>query len=247
VANRGRARSTSRKAAKSPAERGVSTDRAAAAAHSDTESETFVLLKNKPTAASSTVAKPEGGRGVFYVLLLQPLSRLAPNGWLNLAADAMHNFTDGVAIGAAYSAMLHGQKAPAGGGGGCSHGTHAPLASLGAATALSVLFHEVPHEIGDFTVLVRSGLTKNEAIRAQFGTALAAFAGTSFGLSFGSLSRWSNLVLVSGTAGGFLYIATIGMLADTAGAGGGAKQALFDGIGFILGVSVMVVVAVMEH
>jgi len=96
-------------------------------------------------------------------------------------------------------------------------------------------------------VLVRNGLTKNEAIRAQFGTALAAFAGTIFGLFFGAMSRWSNLVLVSGTAGGFLYIATIGMLADTAGAGGGVKQAFFDGCGFVLGMSVMVVVALLEH
>lgn len=57
-------------------------------------------------------------------------------GWLNIAADCMHNFTDGLAIGATFAA-----------GGG-----------VALATSISVFFHEIPHEIGDFSVLIRSGM-----------------------------------------------------------------------------------------
>lgn len=57
-------------------------------------------------------------------------------GILNLAADALHNMTDGIAIGAAFAT-----------------GT-----GLGYSTALATLMHELPHEIGDFAVLVQSGM-----------------------------------------------------------------------------------------
>lgn len=57
-------------------------------------------------------------------------------GILNLAADALHNLTDGIAIGAAFMSG----------------------ASLGRSTALATLLHELPHEIGDYAVLVQSGM-----------------------------------------------------------------------------------------
>lgn len=57
--------------------------------------------------------------------------------YLNLIADSLHNFTDGLAIGASFS-----------GGQG-----------LGLATFLSIICHELPHEIGDFTILIQSGFS----------------------------------------------------------------------------------------
>ena len=71
--------------------------------------------------------------------------RLAPAAILNLVADIMHNFTDGLAIGATYSSGK----------------------TLAVATTISIFFHEVPHELGDFSVLVESGYTKIQAIAAQ--------------------------------------------------------------------------------
>lgn len=61
---------------------------------------------------------------------------LKASGVLNLAADALHNLSDGIAIGAAFAS------------GG----------ALGRSTALATLFHELPHEIGDFAVLIESGM-----------------------------------------------------------------------------------------
>jgi zinc transporter 7 len=75
---------------------------------------------------------------------------------LNLAADFAHNFTDGLAIGASF---LRGN-------------------AIGYLTTVSILFHEVPHEIGDFAILVQSGCGKRKAIMLQLVTALGALSGT---------------------------------------------------------------------
>uniref|UniRef100_A0A8C6XKB7 Zinc transporter SLC39A7 n=1 Tax=Naja naja TaxID=35670 RepID=A0A8C6XKB7_NAJNA len=61
-------------------------------------------------------------------------------GYLNLAADFAHNFTDGLALGASFVAG----------------------STIGAITTLTVLLHEVPHEVGDFAILVQSGCTKRK-------------------------------------------------------------------------------------
>lgn len=60
------------------------------------------------------------------------------SGYLNLAADFTHNFTDGLAIGASY---LAGR-------------------TIGIITTVTVLLHEVPHEVGDFAILIQSGCSK---------------------------------------------------------------------------------------
>ena len=58
--------------------------------------------------------------------------------YLNLAADFAHNFTDGLAIGASYIAGR----------------------GVGIITTVTILLHEVPHEVGDFAILVQSGCSK---------------------------------------------------------------------------------------
>ena len=71
---------------------------------------------------------------------------IAVAGYLNLAADFTHNFTDGLAIGASY---LAGRN-------------------VGIITTVTILLHEVPHEIGDFAILVKSGCTKRKVSEIVF-------------------------------------------------------------------------------
>lgn len=116
---------------------------------------------------------------------------------LNLTADALHNFTDGLAIGASF--------ATAGG----NHSTwQAMLASRGGTATLSILLHEIPHELGDYCILLKNGFTKNEAIATQFFTAIAAFVGTFVGLW--AASTWPGVNYI--TAGGFVYLASVTIL-----------------------------------
>lgn len=46
---------------------------------------------------------------------------------------------------------------------------------IGATTTLACFAHEIPHEIADYSILVRSGFTKRQAMRSQFITAIGAF------------------------------------------------------------------------
>jgi solute carrier family 39 (zinc transporter), member 7 len=118
---------------------------------------------------------------------------------LNLVADSMHNFTDGVAIGASFST---------------SNDTSTVLSLLksrGGLATVSIMFHEIPHELGDFAFLVKNGFSKQQAIIAQFGTAVAAMAGTCVGLM---LHEFAGETLIYITAGGFIYLAACTMLPE---------------------------------
>ena len=108
-----------------------------------------------------------------------------PVGYMNLLADGAHNFIDGVIIGASYDVRLH----------------------VGIATTLAVVFHEIPHELGNFFVLLYAGFTKRKALFFNFVSALFAILGTVMSLSIGSrVAEFSSLMLPL-AAGGFIYIA----------------------------------------
>jgi zinc transporter 7 len=48
---------------------------------------------------------------------------------------------------------------------------------IGATTTLACFAHEIPHEIADYSILIRSGFTKRQAMQSQFITAIGAFVG----------------------------------------------------------------------
>ena len=119
---------------------------------------------------------------------------------LNLAADSLHNFTDGLAIGASFSIASSDHSS-----------VLSLLQSRGGLATLSILFHEIPHELGDFAILVRSGFSRNQAILAQFGTAIAAMLGTVAGLT---LTGFAGESLIFITADGFIYLAAVTILPE---------------------------------
>lgn len=55
--------------------------------------------------------------------------------------------------------------------------------TIGATTTVAVFFHEIPHEVGDFALLVQSGFSKRAAMGAQFVTAIGALLGTLIGIA----------------------------------------------------------------
>lgn len=135
--------------------------------------------KNKGTANKEV---PESSKNEMKV-----------SGYLNLAADFSHNFTDGLAIGSSY---LAGN-------------------TVGIVTTLTILLHEVPHEIGDFAILLQSGVSKKNAMLLQLSTALGAVAGTAISLlaqnTTGDLAtQW----ILPFTAGGFIYIALVTVIPE---------------------------------
>uniref|UniRef100_A0A8C9A9J3 Zinc transporter SLC39A7 n=1 Tax=Prolemur simus TaxID=1328070 RepID=A0A8C9A9J3_PROSS len=157
-------------------------------------------------------------------------SDLRVSGYLNLAADLAHNFTDGLAIGASFR-----------GGRG-----------LGILTTMTVLLHEVPHEVGDFAILVQSGCSKKQAMRLQLLTAVGALAGTACALLTEGGAIGSEVAGGAGpgwvlpfTAGGFIYVATVSVLPELLREAS-PLQSLLEVLGLLGGVVMMVLIAHLE-
>ena len=105
--------------------------------------------------------------------------------YLILFADGVHNFIDGLVIGAGFLA-----------------GT-----PVGIATTLAVILHEIPHEIGDFGVLIHGGFTRQKALFYNFLSALTAVAGTIVSLFLSQYIQGAQTFLLSFAAANFIYIA----------------------------------------
>ena len=74
---------------------------------------------------------------------------------LILVGDGIHNFVDGIAIAAAFSASLR----------------------TGLSTSIAILLHELPHELGDFAIFIASGIGYRKALLLNLLSALTAFIG----------------------------------------------------------------------
>lgn len=106
--------------------------------------------------------------------------------------------------------------------------------TIGATTTVAVFFHEIPHEVGDFALLVQSGFSKRAAMGAQFVTALGALLGTLIGIAvqefggnngvdgelnsmtggiWGTSLSYGDLLLPF-TAGTFLYVGTVAVIPE---------------------------------
>lgn len=113
-------------------------------------------------------------------------------GWLNLMGDAIHNLTDGVVIASAFLVN------PA----------------LGWATTMAVALHEIPQEIGDFGILIHSGMNRRKALILNGLVALTVLVGI--------LGVFAAQEYVSGitaytlpfAAGGFIYMACTNLLSE---------------------------------
>lgn len=112
---------------------------------------------------------------------------------VNILGDAIHNYIDGLLIGASWLAS------PA----------------LGISTTLAVLLHEIPQELGDFGILIHSGLTVRQAALLNAGSAAVAILGTATAVLAGAVAhRQMTQVLVPLTAGGFVYIAAADLIPE---------------------------------
>ena len=106
-------------------------------------------------------------------------------GWMILVGDGMHNFTDGILIAAAFMANPE----------------------LGLVTALAIIAHEIPQEIGDFIVLLNAGFSRTRAYVYNLLCSLLAIAGGLLG--YYTLDRASSLIpyVLVFASSGFIYIA----------------------------------------
>ena len=132
-----------------------------------------------------------------------------------IIGDTIHNFIDGVAIGASF--LLN--------------------PTLGFITALSTLLHEVPHEIGDFGILLKIGWSRTKVLLVNIFSASFAIVGALF-VYFIGVNEELIGVMMAVAAGMFLYLGTVDFLPHVVHEAneGHTKKALFP---LLLGVIIM--------
>ncbi|NXU73635.1 S39AA protein, partial [Oreotrochilus melanogaster] len=152
--------------------------------------------------------------------------------WMVIMGDGIHNFSDGLAIGAAFSAGLTG----------------------GISTSIAVFCHELPHELGDFAVLLKAGMTVKQAIVYNLLSAMMAYVGMLIGTAVGQYANNITLWIFAVTAGMFLYVALVDMLPEMLHGDGDNEehgycpvgQFILQNLGLLLGFAIMLVIALYE-
>lgn len=112
------------------------------------------------------------------------------SGLLILVGDTFHNFVDGILIAAAFM-----------------QGTQ-----VGIVTALAITAHEIPQEVGDYSVLLHSGYSRKKALAFNLFSSLATLVGgllAYFILS--ELEAWIPHILALAAAS-MIYIAVADLI-----------------------------------
>jgi zinc and cadmium transporter len=144
-------------------------------------------------------------------------------GQMVLIGDLLHNTIDGIILAGAF---LSGNV-------------------IGYSTALAVFFHEIPQEIGDFGVLLKSGMSKKKALAYNFLTSLTAFVGAGFVLLFNSFIAGATPFFIAFAAGSFLYIAGTDLFPELH-ENYSSKKAILQVFFIILGIAAMLALTLLE-
>lgn len=104
---------------------------------------------------------------------------------LIVIGDTLHNFIDGLAIGAAFLVS--------------------PI--TGVITTVAIAAHEIPQEIGDFGLMLSKGMAKRKVLLVNVVSALATVLGAALVYGVGDALPIDQSTLLAVTAGFFIYIA----------------------------------------
>ena len=112
------------------------------------------------------------------------------SGWMIVVGDGFHNFTDGVIIATAFIADLR----------------------LGVVTAIAIIAHEIPQEIGDFVVLLHSGFSKRNALALNALSGLATVFGAV--IAYFAISRVRDWIpeILAISAASMIYVAVADLI-----------------------------------
>lgn len=109
---------------------------------------------------------------------------------LIVAGDTAHNFVDGVLIAAAFLQSTE----------------------LGVVTALAIVAHEIPQEVGDFLILLHSGWSRARALAVNLASSLATLVGGVLGyFALPVLEGWEP-VMLGIVAASMIYVAVADLI-----------------------------------
>jgi zinc and cadmium transporter len=142
-------------------------------------------------------------------------ARKKASGALVLVGDALHNVLDGVLIAAAFLTDVH----------------------LGIVTALAIMAHEIPQEVGNFAVLLNSGVTRRRALFLNLMTSLTAVLGGVIGFFALEQSLRALPFALAVAASSLLYVAVADLIPGLhrrVDARSGVTQVILIGLGILL-------------
>lgn len=140
-----------------------------------------------------------------------------------LTSDALHNFGDGAAVAAAFLASPE----------------------TGVATAVAIIAHEVPQEMGDYALLRAAGFSRAQALLANFAVQLTAGLGAALVLLGTRLFHALEGPLLAVASGMFLYIGATDLLPELHAAP--AERTSRPMAGFVGGVALVALLGQVEH
>lgn len=112
------------------------------------------------------------------------------SGLLILIGDTFHNFVDGILIAAAFLESTE----------------------LGIVTALAIIAHEIPQEVGDYVILLHSGYSRARALAFNLLSSLATLVGASLAyFALSQLTTWVPTLLGLGAAS-MIYVAVADLI-----------------------------------
>jgi zinc and cadmium transporter len=119
-------------------------------------------------------------------------SRTVASRYMVVIGNGVHNFIDGVIVAASFIAGP----------------------SLGIATTIAVVAHEIPHEIADYAILIRSKLSPRRALLVNFLSGLTALVGVFACFGLRTLVQTHLGWFLTATAGMFIYIAASDLIPE---------------------------------
>ena len=112
------------------------------------------------------------------------------SGMMIMLGDTFHNFVDGIIIAAAFLTDVN----------------------LGIVTALAIIAHEIPQEVGDFAILLHSGYSKMKAFQLNIISSFASVAGGVLGyFLLQSMQSWIPTLLALAAAS-MIYVAVADLI-----------------------------------
>ncbi|KAM7018691.1 metal cation symporter ZIP14 isoform 1-T2 [Tautogolabrus adspersus] len=152
-------------------------------------------LMLSPAQTPEDSQSPDSGkrscsRGGCYWLKGTAYSDIGTLAWMITLSDGLHNFIDGLAIGASFTASVF----------------------QGVSTSVAILCEEFPHELGDFVILLNAGMSIQQALFFNFLSACCCYLGMGFGILAGNSFSPNWIFALAG--GMFLYIALADMFPE---------------------------------
>ncbi|XP_073088777.1 metal cation symporter ZIP14 isoform X1 [Manis javanica] len=148
------------------------------------------MTEEKVIVGSLSVQDLQASQGACYWLKGVRYSDIGTLAWMITLSDGLHNFIDGLAIGASFTVSVF----------------------QGISTSVAILCEEFPHELGDFVILLNAGMSIQQALFFNFLSACCCYVGLAFGILAGS--HFSPTWIFALAGGMFLYISLADMFPE---------------------------------